>query len=82
MFAISKNKMQTVGVVVMMMALSMVGVLMETLNVEALMNTDQIFGYANILIMAFGGLVLLVVGFQLAKVVIRFVINLFGNFSL
>ena len=46
------------------------------------MDTGAMFGNANILLSAFGALVMLVIGFHLAKIVIRFVINLFQGFSI
>lgn len=55
-------------------------VAMETLNVDALVNTDSMFANANKLIAALGALVLVIVGFKLAILVIRFVINIFDSF--
>jgi len=55
---------------------------LQTLDMEGFMDTGAMFSNANILLGAFGALVMLVVGFHLAKIVIRFVINLFQNFGL
>ena len=52
---------------------------METLNVDSLLNTDSMFANANLLIAAVGGIVLVVVGFKLAVMVIRFVLNIFDG---
>jgi hypothetical protein len=55
---------------------------LQTLDMTGFMNTSAMFGNANILLGAFGALIMLVVGFHLAKIIIRFVINMFQNFSL
>jgi hypothetical protein len=55
---------------------------LQTLDMAAFMDTGAMFGNANILLLAFGGLVMLVVGFHLAKIIIRFVINMFQSFSI
>lgn len=55
---------------------------LQTLDMAGFMDTGAMFGNANILLAAFGALVMLVVGFHLAKIIIRFVINLFQSFSI
>ncbi len=55
---------------------------MQTLDMAGFMNTSSMFGNANILLGAFAGLIMLVVGFNLAKMIIRFVINMFQGFSI
>lgn len=55
---------------------------LQTLDMAGFMDTGAMFGNANILLGAFGALVMLVVGFHLAKIIIRFVINMFQNFNL
>ena len=55
---------------------------LQTLDMTGFMNTGAMFSNANILLGAFGALVMLVVGFHLAKIIIRFVINLFQSFSI
>jgi len=77
-----KNRFSVLMAVMALMAVSAMTVLMETLDVSSLIDPDAMFSNANILLQAFGALVLLIVGFGLAKVVIRFVINMFSNFSL
>lgn len=55
---------------------------LQTLDMAGFMDTGAMFGNANILLAAFGGLIMLVIGFHLAKIIIRFVINMFQNFNL
>jgi hypothetical protein len=55
---------------------------LQTLDMAGFMNTGTMFSNANIILSAFGALVMLVVGFNLAKIIIRFIINMFQNFSL
>jgi hypothetical protein len=55
---------------------------LQTLDMAGFMDTGAMFGNANILLGAFGALIMLVVGFHLAKIIIRFVINMFQNFNL
>jgi hypothetical protein len=55
---------------------------LQTLDMASFMDTGVMFGNANVLLLAFGGLVMLVVGFHLAKIIIRFVINMFQSFSI
>ena len=55
---------------------------LQTLDMDGFMDTGAMFGNANILLSAFGALVMLVIGFHLAKIVIRFVIHLFQGFSI
>jgi len=52
---------------------------METLDISSLLNTDEIFASANLLIGAVGAIVLIVVGFKLAALIIRFVLNIFDT---
>jgi hypothetical protein len=52
---------------------------METLDVSSLLDTDAIFSSANLLIAAVGAIVLIVVGFKLAALVIKFVLNIFDT---
>lgn len=54
----------------------------ETLNVDALINTNAMFANANVLIAALGGIVLVIIGFKLALLVIRFVLGIFDSFRL
>jgi len=55
---------------------------LQTLDMDSFMDTGAMFSNANILLGAFGALIMLVIGFHLAKIVIRFVINLFQNFNI
>ena len=55
---------------------------MQTLDISSLVNTGQMFANANILIGAVAGVVLVAVGFNLAKLVIRFVLNIFNGLSI
>jgi hypothetical protein len=55
---------------------------LQTLDMAGFMDTGAMFGNANILLAAFGALIMLVIGFHLAKIIIRFVINMFQNFNL
>ena len=55
---------------------------MQTLDVGSLVDTGQMFHNANILIAAVAGVVLVAVGFNLAKLVIRFVLNIFNGLSI
>ena len=55
---------------------------LQTLDMDGFMDTGAMFSNANILLAAFGSLVMLVIGFHLAKIVIRFVIALFQGFSI
>lgn len=55
---------------------------LQTLDMAGFMDTGAMFSNANILLAAFGGLIMLVIGFHLAKIIIRFVINMFQNFNL
>jgi len=52
---------------------------METLDISSLLNTDDIFASANLLIAAVGGIVLIVVGFKLAALIIRWVLGIFDT---
>lgn len=67
---------------VLFVALAVCSLPLQTLDMAAIMDTGSMFSNANIILVAFGGLVMLVVGFHLAKIIIRFVINMFQNFSL
>lgn len=51
----------------------------ETLNVSGLLDVDNIFAYANILLTALIPVVLISLGFALAQYVIRFVMRIFNN---
>lgn len=55
---------------------------LQTLDMAGFMNTGAMFGNANIILGAFGGMIMLVIGFNLAKIIIRFIVNMFQNFSL
>lgn len=55
---------------------------LQTLDMTGFMDTGAMFGNANILLAAFGALIMLVIGFHLAKIIIRFVINMFQSFSI
>jgi len=55
---------------------------MQTLDISSLVNTGAMFSNANILIGAVAGVVLVAVGFNLAKLVIRFVLNIFNGLSI
>ena len=78
----TKNRISNMVMMLSLFVLAAVPVAMETLDMAGFMDTEKMFEYANVLLAAFGTLVMLVVGFHLAKVVIRFVINLFNNFSI
>jgi len=78
----TKNRISNIVMMLSLFVLAAVPVAMETLDMAGFMDTEKMFEYANVLLAAFGTLVMLVVGFHLAKVVIRFVINLFNNFSI
>lgn len=51
----------------------------ETLNISGLLDTDQIFAYANILLAALIPVVLIGLGFALARFVISFVQRVFNS---
>ena len=57
----------------------LVSVLDETLNIDSLLNPDQLFGYANLILVALGGLVAVILGFKLAGIVIRFLLAAFDG---
>lgn len=52
---------------------------LETLDIASLLNIDSIFQYANILLAALVPIVLISLGFALAKYVISFVMRIFNN---
>jgi len=54
-------------------------VLAETLDISSLLNTDNIFFYANILLTALIPVVLISLGFALARYVVAFVQRVFSN---
>lgn len=54
---------------------------LETLDIGSLLNTDSIFQYANILLAALVPVVLISLGFALAKYVIAFVMRIFNGLS-
>jgi len=79
---ILKSKINFLLVFALFAIMMLFAVPMQTLDVGSLMDTSQMFANANILIGALGGVVLVIVGFNLAKLVIRFVLNIFNSFSI
>ncbi|RLC83710.1 MAG: hypothetical protein DRJ03_16295 [Chloroflexi bacterium] len=80
---LKRSNIFTLFLFVAVLALTVVAPMaLQTLDMEGFMDTDAMFDNANILLGAFGTLVMLVVGFHLAKIVIRFVIQLFQGFSI
>ena len=77
-----KNKFNLLVLFAVLAVMMLAAVPMQTLDVAALIDTPQMFANANILIAALGGVVLVIVGFNLAKLVIRFVLNIFNSFSI
>lgn len=51
----------------------------ETLNISGLLDIDNIFAYANILLAALIPVVLISLGFALARYVVGFVMRIFNN---
>jgi uncharacterized membrane protein len=74
-----KAKSQYVLLLFVALLFSTATTVMETLDVSSLLDTDQIFASANLLIAAVGAIVLIVVGFKLAALVIRWVLNIFDT---
>lgn len=62
-----------------LVVLAVQAVTFETLNLSTLINTDSIFQYANILLVALGPVVLIGLGFALAKFIIGFVQRAFSS---
>lgn len=58
---------------------ALAGLMAETLDVGSLVDPDSLFGYANLLITALGGIVVVIIGFKLAGVVIRFLLGAFDS---
>ena len=54
-------------------------VVFETLNISGLLDVDSIFAYANILLAALIPVVLISLGFALARFVIAFVQRVFNS---
>ena len=54
-------------------------VMFETLNIAGLLDTDSIFPYANILLAALIPIVLISLGFALARFVVGFVQRVFNS---
>lgn len=52
---------------------------LETLNISGLLDIDNIFAYANILLAALIPVVLISLGFALARYVVSFVMRIFQN---
>ena len=77
-----KTKINTLLLVALFALTALGNSLLQTLDMDGFMDTGSMFGNANILLGAFGALVMLVVGFHLAKIIIRFVINMFQHFNL
>jgi hypothetical protein len=50
-----------------------------TLDLGSLINTDSMFSYANILLVALGPVVLIGLGFALGKYIINFVQRIFSS---
>lgn len=53
-----------------------------TLNIDALVNPDALFRYANLMIAALAGIVLVIIGFKLASIIIRWIMMVFDNFRI
>lgn len=53
--------------------------LQASLALSTLINTDQMFYYANMLLLALGPVVLISIGFSLAKYIISFVQRIFSS---
>ena len=74
-----KNAMPYVALVVFMVLAFVQALVMETLDLSTLINTDALFQYANILIQALGPVVLIGLGFALARYIIGFVQRIFAG---
>ena len=59
--------------------LPMLTLLAETLNISGLLDIDNIFAYSNILLSALIPVVLISLGFALARYVVGFVMRIFNN---
>jgi len=60
-------------------AMMAMAVVMESLDISSLINTDSLFSNANILLAALGPVVLLGLGFALAKFIISYVQRMFSS---
>lgn len=74
-----KNAMPYLALAVFMVLAFVQAVAMETLDLSTLINTDALFQYANILIQALGPVVLIGLGFALARYIIGFVQRIFAG---
>lgn len=64
---------------VALLVFSMAPMMFETLNIAGLLDTDSIFTYANILLAALIPIVLISLGFALARFVVGFVQRVFNS---
>ena len=80
MLAIRYNRLAAFGLLAALLAVSVIQIVaMETLNISGLLNTDEIFRYANILLAALIPVVLIGLGFALARLVVAFVQRVFNG---
>ena len=73
------NKYQHIILMAALVVMAAMAVAMESLDIASLINTDSLFGYANILLGALGPVVLLGLGFALAKFIISYVQRMFSS---
>jgi len=80
MLATRSNRLAAFGLLAALLAVSVIQIVaMETLNISGLLNTDEIFRYANILLAALIPVVLIGLGFALARFVVAFVQRVFNG---
>jgi polyferredoxin len=80
MLATRSSRLAAFGLLAALLAVSAIQIVaMETLNISGLLNTDEIFRYANILLAALIPVVLIGLGFALARFVVAFVQRVFNG---
>jgi len=80
MLATRSNCLAAFSLLAALLAVSVIQIVaMETLNISGLLNTDEIFRYANILLAALIPVVLIGLGFALARFVVAFVQRVFNG---
>ena len=76
---IAKNKLSLLLMFAALAVVAAMPTLMTSLDLSTLMDTDKIFEYANLLLIALGPVVLIGIGFALAKYIITFVQRVFNS---
>lgn len=79
MITFAKNKLNVVVMAAMLLIVAAVPMVMTSLDLSTLMDTNKIFEYANLLLVALGPVVLIGIGFALAKYIITFVQRVFNS---